>query len=217
MRTVIREFWKDLKTKKNKEKLKERRRRSLFFEWRIMKYNVYFYEGDLKNEDLRRALTLEAVSSYCLSRGIDFDAENAVISKSEKGKPFIAGLPVYYNVSHTGSMWMCIAGPAECGIDIQLAKECDYEKIAARHFSSQEQDYVRLWGIDGFFRIWTRREAYGKFTGEGFYGSMPDFVDKDGNLADYTGGAYLREINIADDIFCVYCTGGKDDEIEFFG
>ena len=46
---------------------------------------------------------------------------------------------------------------------------------------------------------------------------MPLFVNSEGNLAEHTGGAYLKEIYIADDIFCVYCTGGKDDEIEFFG
>ena len=182
-----------------------------------MKYSIFFYEGELAGEDLRRSLTLSAVSAYCAEHNIEFDETEAVISKGEKGKPYIAGLPVHFNVSHTGSMWMCMAGPEPCGVDIQLLKECDYEKIAGRHFSPQEQDYVRLWGIDGFFRIWTRREAYGKYTGEGFYGKMPPFVDSEGNLVEHTGGAYLKEIYIADDIFCVYCTGGKDDEIEFFG
>ena len=182
-----------------------------------MTYSVYFYEGDIKNEDLRRALVLEAVSAYCQSRDIGFDAENAVILKGEKGKPYIDGLPVHFNVSHTGTMWMCIAGPEECGLDIQQEKDCEFEKIARRHFSKKEQEYVALHGLKGFFRIWTRREAYGKYTGQGFYGEMPPFTDDECNLQEYTGGAYLREIPIADDIFCVYCTGGKDDEIEFFG
>ena len=181
-----------------------------------MKFGIFFYEGQLNNEDFRKNLTLEAVSAWCQSQGIMFDPETAVIAKGEKGKPYIKGLPAHYNVSHTGNMWMCIVGPEECGLDIQLAKDCDFEKIAARHFTDEEQDYVRLWGLDGFFRIWTRREAYGKFTGRGFYGEMPPFVDAGGNLQACTGGAYLREIEIADDIFCVYCTGGKDDEIEFF-
>jgi len=182
-----------------------------------MKYGIYFFEGDLKNEELRRALTLEAVSSYCCGNGIDFDGDSAVILKGEKGKPYIEGTPVHFNVSHTGNMWMCIVGPAPCGIDIQLEKDCEYERIAARHFSADEQEYVRLWGLGGFYSIWTRREAYGKYTGEGFYGKMPPFVDSGCNLLECTGGAYLREIYIADDIFCVFCTGGKDDEIEFFG
>lgn len=182
-----------------------------------MTYSVYFYEGDLKNENLRRALVLEAVAAYCESRALGFDAQQAVFLRGEKGKPYIEGLPVHFNVSHTGTMWMCIVGPEECGLDLQQQKECDFEKIAARHFSPEEQEYVALHGISGFFRIWTRREAYGKYTGQGFYGTMPPFVDGEGGLAGYTGGAYLIEIPIADDIFCVYCTGGKEDEIEFFG
>lgn len=182
-----------------------------------MKYSIYVYEGDLKSEDLRQALTLSAISSYCSANNIEFDEDSAVILRGDHGKPYIEGYPVHFNVSHTGSMWMCMVGPAECGLDIQLSRECDYERIAARHFSPEEQDYVRLWGSDGFFRLWTRREAYGKYTGEGFYGRMPQFIDLDGNLPESTGGAYLREIYIAEDIFCVYCTGGKDDEVEFFG
>ena len=182
-----------------------------------MKYSIYFYEGDMKNHELRMALTMEALYAYCQSHGIVFDSEKAVIAKGAKGKPFIEGLPVHYNVSHTGTMWMCIVGPEECGLDIQQVKECDYEKIAARHFTAEEQAYVNIRGLDGFFRIWTRREAYGKYTGQGFYGEMPDFVGPDGELNQCTGGAYLKEIEIADDIFCTYCTGGKDDEVEFFG
>ncbi|MBR5229327.1 MAG: 4'-phosphopantetheinyl transferase superfamily protein [Firmicutes bacterium] len=182
-----------------------------------MKYSIYFYEGQLDNEELRKALALEAVSAWCVAAGIDFDPDTAVVKKGEKGKPFIEGLPVHYNVSHTGNMWMCIVGPEESGLDIQQTKECDYEKIAERHFTPEEQHYVRLWGLDGFFRLWTRREAFGKFTGQGFYGQMPPFVDGSGELITHTGGAYLREIEIAEDVFCVYCTGGKDDEIEFFG
>lgn len=182
-----------------------------------MKYGIYFFEGDMKNEQLRRSLVIEAVYAYCQSHGVSFDSENAVILQSEKGKPYIDGLPVHYNVSHTGNMWMCIAGPEACGIDIQQETECDYEKIARRHFSEAEQAYVRNHGICGFFKIWTRREAYGKYTGQGFYGQMPEFAGEDGSLHEFTGGAYLREIPIAEDIFCVYCTGGKDDEIEFFG
>ena len=182
-----------------------------------MKYSMYVYEGELKNVQLRRTLMLEAVSTYCQQNDIGFDAEKAVVLTEEKGKPYIEGVPVHFSISHTENMWMCMVGPAPCGIDLQLTKECDYEKIAERYFNSEEKDYVRLWGLDGFFRIWTRREAYGKYTGEGFYGRMPLFVNSDGELKEYTGDAYLKEIYIADDIFCVYCTGGKSDEIEFFG
>ncbi len=182
-----------------------------------MKYSVYFCEGDLSKEEFRRALTLEALSAYCLSHDIDFNPEKAVMLKGEKGKPYIEGLPVHFNVSHSENLWLCIVGEAPCGIDIQVAKECDYEKIARKHFDEVEQAYVKLAGSAGFFRLWTRREAYGKYTGEGFYGRMPAFIDFEGKMLAKAGKAYIRDIFIAEDIFCVWCTGGSDDEIEFFG
>ena len=40
-------------------------------------------------------------------------------------------------------------------------------------------------GIEGFFDIWVRREAYGKYTGEGFFGNMPKFVSPDKSLIEY--------------------------------
>ena len=182
-----------------------------------MKYSIFIYEGELDTADVRRSLMISAISSYCIENNIEFDGSNVTIKHDSYGKPYIEGHPVHFNVSHTGNMWMCMVGQAPCGLDIQQAAECNFERIARRHFSRDEQDYVRLWGIDGFFRIWTRREAYGKYTGRGFYGKMPPFVDSKGELQEYTGEAYLREIYIAEDIFCVYCTGGKNDEVEFFG
>jgi hypothetical protein len=108
-----------------------------------MKYSIFFYEGELTSEEFRQSLTLSAVSAYCAEHNIDFDEAETVISKGEKGKPYIAGLPVHFNVSHTGSMWMCMAGPEPCGVDIQLLKECDYEKIAGRHFSREISHHLK--------------------------------------------------------------------------
>lgn len=182
-----------------------------------MKYSIFFFEGDLSSENLRKELTIEAIRTYCYNHHIDFDPETATMKKGEKGKPYVEGLPVHFNVSHSENLWLCMVGESPCGIDIQVARDCDYEKIAEKHFDVVEQAYVKLMGLTGFFQIWTRREAYGKYTGEGFYGKMPAFMDFEGRLLEKAGGAFIRDIYIADDIFCVYCTGGEDDEIEFFG
>ena len=61
------------------------------------------------------------------------------------------------------------------------------------------------------------REAYGKYTGQGFYGEMPSFIDDDGQPVRETKGAFIREIEIGPGIYCACCTGGKDDEIQFIG
>ena len=158
----------------------------------------------------------DAVGAYCQKHGIA--CEEIQIIRAEKGKPYICGTEkdVYCNVSHSGNMWICIVGEAECGIDLQLVKDCKYEQLSRRYFTPEEQGYIRNFGINGFFRLWVRREAFGKYTGEGFYGEKPPFVDADGRLIDTVCDGFLKDLPIADDIICTYCTGGEDDDIEFF-
>ena len=95
--------------------------------------------------------------------------------------------------------------------------DCKFEQISRRYFSPDEQEYIRTYGMSGFFRLWVRREAFGKFTGEGFYGQKPAFVDADGRLIDWVEEGFLKDLPIADDIICTYCTGREEDDIEFFG
>ena len=83
-----------------------------------------------------------------------------------------------------------------------------------RYFTQDEQNYIREYGISGFFRLWVRREAFGKYTGDGFYGEKPAFVDAEGRLIDSVWDGFLKDLPIADDIICTYCTGGEDDDIE---
>lgn len=181
-----------------------------------MKFGIYIYEGDFSSPEFRENLITEAVASYCTAHSIGCDDMSIV--RSEKGKPYICGAErdVYCNVSHSGNMWICIVGEAECGIDLQLVKDCKYEQISRRYFSKAEQDYIAKYGISGFFRLWVRREAFGKYTGEGFYGEKPPLVDENGRLCDRMADGWLKDLPIADDIICTYCTGGEDDDIEFF-
>ena len=192
-----------------------------------MKYRIFVC--DLTGErcdpkELSRGLCAEAVNAYCNMEGIPMPASDGETGfkpedflESEKGKPYLEGNPVYFNVSHSGLLWLCMVVEAPCGIDIQQEKDCGYEKISARHFNETEQQYIGKEGLPGFFRLWTMREAYGKYTGQGFYGEMPSFIDRDGKPVKEAEGAFIREIEIGPGIYCACCTGGKNDEIQFIG
>lgn len=54
------------------------------------------------------------------------------------------------------------------GVDIEYIREYD-EMLAKRFFTSEEQDYLNYSKDkdENFTRIWTSKEAYGKFTGGG--------------------------------------------------
>lgn len=90
----------------------------------------------------------------------------------EKGKPFLKDYPFYFNLSHSGSYVVCACSGQEVGVDIQQYKRTDIVRLAERFFSVKEKkalkachDRKELEQL--FYQLWTRKEAYGKLTGEG--------------------------------------------------
>lgn len=90
----------------------------------------------------------------------------------EKGKPYLENLPLFFSLSHSGEYVLCAVSRRELGADIQKIQPADELKLAKRFFSESEcrilegceshRERQRL-----FFGFWTRKEAYGKLTGEG--------------------------------------------------
>lgn len=95
-----------------------------------------------------------------------------------QGKPFLEGDDqLFFNVSHTdGLALLAFARGRRLGVDVEKVKpDTEVEKLAERFFSERErQDLRQLTGDElraAFFRVWTRKEAYIKATGEGL--SLP--------------------------------------------
>ena len=105
---------------------------------------------------------------------------NLLVSKD--GKPYFAGIDLPFSLSHSGDYIVCLFSSYVCGVDIQEKREASYIEIAERFYLRHEIDYVKENGLDGFYDIWTRREAYGKMTGIGFFCDHPSFVDENLNL-----------------------------------
>lgn len=86
------------------------------------------------------------------------------------GKPFFTRLPgIHYNISHSGEYVVCILAPKEVGIDIQVHKEANYDRLLKRmvpeNLRQEILDSGRL--EEEFFGQWALREAYIKWTGDG--------------------------------------------------
>jgi 4'-phosphopantetheinyl transferase len=123
-----------------------------------------------------RALLRMVLGSY-----VDGDPKALVFRYSEKEKPSLASprsaSRVEFNVSHSGGVAMlAFARERLLGVDVeQLRENFDHEAIALRFFS--EQELVQLAELKpserfhGFFRCWTRKEAYIKAQGTGL--SLP--------------------------------------------
>jgi len=154
---------------------------------------IYLREGTVLHGEKSHGLIRTALARYlknqeCESLNIG-EIDNIVngvkIEVYKEGKPYFENLDVEFSVSNTGPMWMCLLDRKPCGIDIQEVKSCKHESIAERHFSKEEFEYVKLWGEEGFFDIWTAKEAFGKYTGKNNDGGRRD----DNNIFDdFCGG-----------------------------
>ena len=90
-----------------------------------------------------------------------------VILRGEHGKPYVAGQPWHFNISHSGDYLVMVFDRMPVGIDVQEMKPVKRPELIAKHFSEEEQEYIAAGGEDALYRIWCRKEAYAKCTGRG--------------------------------------------------
>lgn len=90
----------------------------------------------------------------------------------DKGKPYFENIPLFFSLSHSGEYVLCVVSRQEVGADIQKIQSADVMKLAKRFFSEPECRALERCESDReqqglFFGMWSRKEAYGKLTGEG--------------------------------------------------
>ena len=90
----------------------------------------------------------------------------------DKGKPYFENIPLFFSLSHSGEYVLCVVSRQEVGADIQKIQSADVLKLAKRFFSEPECRALERCESDReqqglFFGLWSRKEAYGKLTGEG--------------------------------------------------
>ena len=103
------------------------------------------------------------------------------------GKPVFKNADIHFNISHSGTAAAVVLSSSPVGIDIQrihpynpaLANRiCTaYEKTALS--SAADKAYM-------LYSLWSMRESYVKYTGEGLRGSIRDI--------DYTGKSYSQRV-----------------------
>jgi 4'-phosphopantetheinyl transferase len=171
---------------------------------------IYIYDGDFATGDAGFPLIRMAAARHCLELSRKFNPARAEIIREEKGKPYFVDVPLEFSLTHSGSLWMCMFAESPCGLDLQVMRNLDYEKIACRYFHQDEVQAIMEGGQEAFFEIWVRKEAYCKMTGEGMFGeSMPSVLADSGT---WNGRPYrFTEIEISDDMKCAVCTEAEPD------
>ncbi len=120
-----------------------------------------------------RYIAAHATMRRLLGGYLHADPASLVFEISSRGKPFLAGHPLHFNLSHTEDQGLlAVTRVGEVGVDIErLNRKLDRPGIAQRFFSKAEAAALaslpEAQQAEGFCNLWTRKEAWLKATGVG--------------------------------------------------
>lgn len=128
-------------------------------------------------------------------------------------KPYFDSKSIFLSISHSGSYWVCAISDSQIGMDIQIHKQCNWMQIARRFFNADEILWLNKKSIDAFFLIWTAKESYVKFTGEGINDHFGDFTVVSDDKITCCNGAYLEHKSFSPDYSLCICTAARAEVI----
>lgn len=139
----------------------------------------------LKLKGKENSLAVEILLQKALDKfEIPLGIEQRKIEVSNQGKPFLLNYPnVYFNLSHAGNRALCIISDKDCGCDVEQINPKKFNlNLVKRFFSQKELELIEAADESSktslFFDFWTRKESFGKMTGEGvnyIIGNKTDF------------------------------------------
>ena len=151
--------------------------------------------NDTQRDKYHRRATVELQNSYLAGRYYLMSllaaycggsANELLLSYSRLNKPYLNPNPgnIQFNYTDTtfmGQSWglLAITIGRAVGVDIEcLSRQSKFTAIVKRRFGLSEIDYVTNEGgainAQRFLACWTRKEAYGKATGQGINFQMRD-------------------------------------------
>jgi 4'-phosphopantetheinyl transferase len=130
-------------------------------------------------------------------------SEEQIVTE-EYGKPYLSGGAFHFNLSHSGDMVVCAISEKQIGVDIEQIEDIK-ENIARRFFTKYENQYLNQYKEERkrneFFRLWTMKESYMKYTGEGMKLALDKFeFHFDNETSVYRDGkkvvCYIKEYDV---------------------
>lgn len=113
-----------------------------------------------------------------LAERLSHCSEARLFEYGKYGKPYLKDAALYFNVSYTYGVCLIALSDDEIGADIERLRTAKLH-VANRCFTDSENHYLHqdteLFD-QRFYELWTQKEAYLKYTGEGFY-RTPKSVD----------------------------------------
>lgn len=138
----------------------------------------FMFDADRRRYVLSHAMLRQTLSLYASVAPNEW-----IFETGPHGKPAIAaGQPqLSFSLTHTQGLSACaITDGREVGVDAEdISRPAEYLELAERFFSPQEATRIRGlpddWRAEGFFAVWTLKEAYIKARGLGLALPLADF------------------------------------------
>jgi len=103
-----------------------------------------------------------ALLDFVLKTNYETNLHEREVLYGGQGKPYFSDFPLHFNVSHSGGLVALAVSDQAIGIDIEVIRPIK-RAIGVRFLGIDTDDKMEL------IRAWTKRESYGKMTGEGFH------------------------------------------------
>ncbi len=132
-------------------------------------------------ENAKRCILGDILLRYSLFQTFD-DLVEPIIECGIHGKPYIKNVEgFFFNISHSGK-WIVIAfGTSEVGVDIeQIRWTGSLEGVVNRFYTEEEKNYIFSATDEKekairFTKVWSLKESYIKFLGEGLSRGLSSF------------------------------------------
>jgi phosphopantetheinyl transferase len=124
------------------------------------------------------------------------------------GKPFLSDPSLrrlYFSLSHSKGTAACAVADREVGCDLERpgARAMDashFVKIAKRFFAPDEIEMLLTDPAGVFFPLWTKKEAYAKWTGNGFAEGFSSF-----SVLGLPDRILCENVPLAENVTCAVC------------
>lgn len=137
-------------------------------------------------DDKLRSLCADHLARTMLEERLGYDGSELKFCRTERGKPYIDGTALHFNLSHSGDFVACAVDCSPVGIDIEAMRPVR-ATLCKKVCTNEELSYVHPKGIfspQRFLLLWTAKEAALKMEGLGIKPDLSDFpVMQDGHFS----------------------------------
>lgn len=125
----------------------------------------------------RSFILSRAMLRQLLGQVLAGDTHPPLLARTPSGGLALASHPAWHiSISHCPGHVAVMAAQVPCGIDVEIARNADWRRIARRYFSNEEKDYLlqldATRGAEDFLKLWTLKEASVKAMGTGLAGNL---------------------------------------------